>query len=371
MRTPADFRLEEVDGLCRIVASGAWTALLVNRVSTRLSEAVAQNTDLVIDLSAVTRLDTAGALAVVRATKGDIGPERIAARPETRHLLALVAAAVALDKPVPQRHRPFHQMVERVGRGLYSIGDDFYGTMVFNGNLLAAVGRAILNPRKVRWAACFSLVERAGLDALPIVAVTTFFIGAVIALLGANMLSQFGAQVFVVELIGIAILREFNVIITSVLLAGRSASSFAAEIGAMKMSQEIDAMRVLGIDPFDSLVLPRFFALLFSIPILTFVATIAGLLGGMLVTWMVLDLSPSFFFQRILENVGITHFWIGMSKAPVMAAVVAAIGCRQGMDVGGDVESLGRRVTSAVVQAIFSIILLDAGFALIFMEMDI
>ena len=131
----------------------------------------------------------------------------------------------------------------------------------------------------------------------------------------------------------------------------------------MKMSQEIDAMRVLGIDPFDALVLPRFFALLFSIPILTFVATIAGLLGGMLVTWIVLDLSPAFFFQRILENVGITHFWIGLSKAPVMAAVVAAIGCRQGMDVGGDVESLGRRVTSAVVQAIFTIIVEQAVLA--------
>jgi phospholipid/cholesterol/gamma-HCH transport system permease protein len=223
----------------------------------------------------------------------------------------------------------------------------------------------------VRWAACFSLVERAGLDAMPIVAMTSFFIGAVIALLGANMLSQFGAQVFAVELIGIAVLREFSVIITSVLLAGRSASSFAAEIGSMKMSQEIDAMRVLGIDPFDALIIPRFFALLFAIPILTFIATLSGLLGGMLVTWSVLDLGPSFFLQRIVENVGITHFWIGMSKAPVMAAVIASIGCRQGMEVGGDVESLGRRVTSAVVQAIFSLILIDAVFALIYMELDL
>jgi phospholipid/cholesterol/gamma-HCH transport system permease protein len=262
-------------------------------------------------------------------------------------------------------------MIERVGRGLYGVYDDVVATLTFNGNLLVAAGRAIIQPQKIRWAACFSLVERAGLDALPIVAVTTFFIGAVLALLGANMLAKFGAQVFVVELIGIAVLREFNVIITSVLLAGRSASSFAAEIGAMKMSQEIDAMKVLGIDPFDALVLPRFFALLFAIPILTFVATVSGLFGGMLVTWVVLDLGPAFFFQRIVENVGATHFWIGMSKAPVMAGVIAAIGCRQGMEVGGDVESLGRRVTSAVVQSIFSIILIDAVFALIYMELDI
>jgi phospholipid/cholesterol/gamma-HCH transport system permease protein len=139
----------------------------------------------------------------------------------------------------------------------------------------------------------------------------------------------------------------------------------------MKMSQEIDAMRVLGIDPFDALIIPRFFALLFAIPILTFIATLSGLLGGMLVTWSALDLGPAFFLQRIVENVGISHFWIGMSKAPVMAAVIASIGCRQGMEVGGDVESLGRRVTSAVVQAIFSLILIDAVFALIYMELDL
>ena len=174
-----------------------------------------------------------------------------------------------------------------------------------------------------------------------------------------------------VELIGIAVLREFNIIITAILLAGRSASSFAAEIGSMKMSQEVDAMVVMGVDPFEALVLPRFLALLFTIPLLTFVATLAGLVGGLIVTWGVLDLGPAFFLQRILDNVGAVHFWIGLSKAPVMAVVIAAIGCRQGMEVGGDVESLGRRVTAAVVHAIFSIIMIDAVFALIYMELKI
>ena len=139
----------------------------------------------------------------------------------------------------------------------------------------------------------------------------------------------------------------------------------------MKMNQEIDAMRVMGVDPFEALVLPRFLALLITIPLLTFVATIAGLAGGLLVSWLVLDLSPNFFIQRIVENVSITHFWVAMSKAPVMAVVVAGIGCRQGMEVGGDVESLGRRVTAAVVHAIFSIILIDALFALLYMELKL
>ncbi len=223
----------------------------------------------------------------------------------------------------------------------------------------------------MRWAAVFALAERAGLDAIPIVATTTFFIGAVVALLGANILSDFGAQVFVVDLIGIAVLREFNVLVTALLLAGRSASAFAAEIGAMKMKQEIDAMQVLGVDPFDALVLPRFMALLFITPLLTFVATLAGLAGGLVVTWGVLDLGPTLFLQRMIDDVGVMHFWVGLSKAPVLAGVIAAIGCRQGMEVGGDVESLGRGVTSAVVQAIFATILIDAIFALIYMKLDI
>ncbi len=251
------------------------------------------------------------------------------------------------------------------------LGRDLLDTLAFAGHLLVVLGRAIANPRRVRWAAVVSQMERAGLDALPIVAITSFFIGAVVGLLGANMLRQFGAEVFAVELIGIAVLREFNIIITAVLLAGRSASSFAAELGSMKMNQEIDAMHVLGVDPFEALVFPRFFALLFTIPLLTFVATLAGLLGGLVVIWSVLDLGPTFFLQRLIDNVGVQQFWIGLSKAPVMAAVIAGIGCRQGLEVGGDVESLGRRVTAAVVHAIFAIIMIDAAFALMYMELDL
>jgi phospholipid/cholesterol/gamma-HCH transport system permease protein len=156
-----------------------------------------------------------------------------------------------------------------------------------------------------------------------------------------------------------------------VLLAGRSASSFAAEIGAMKMNQEIDAMQVMGVDPFEALVAPRFWALFVIMPVLTFVAMLAGLAGGLVVTWATLHLSPIFFVQRIAANVGVHNFWIGMSKVPVLASVIAVIGCRQGLEVGGDVESLGRRVTAAVVHAIFAIILLDAVFAMVYSELNV
>jgi phospholipid/cholesterol/gamma-HCH transport system permease protein len=202
--------------------------------------------------------------------------------------------------------------------------------------------------------------------------VTNFFIGAVIAFLGADLLTQFGAGVFAVELIGVSVLREFAVVITSVLLAGRSASSFAAEIGSMRMNQEVDAMQVMGVNPFQALVIPRLAALIVMLPLLTFVGMVAGLFGGMLVTWSQLSLGPAFFLQRLVDNPDMfTHMMVGLSKAPVFAIVVAAIGCRQGLAVSGDVESLGRRVTAAVVQAIFAIIFLDAVFALIYLELDI
>lgn len=371
MERPADFSVMDDESGCAVRLSGDWTGACLGPAGGALAEALAQKSAKSFDLTQVRRLDTAGAYALVRATKGRIDPKAIEARPEMVRLIELVVGAAAVKATGRPAPRGFHEMTIRIGRGVVNLAREAFETLVFAGHLLVVLVRSILNPRRVRWAACVSLAERAGLDAVPIVATATFFIGAVVGLLGANTLRQFGAEVFAVELIGIAVLREFNIVITAVLLAGRSASSFAAEIGSMKMNQEIDAMKVLGIDPFEALVFPRFAALLITIPLLTFVATLAGLFGGMMVTWSVLGLGPAFFLQRIVDNVGPTHFWIAMSKAPVMAAAIAGIGCRQGMEVGGDVESLGRRVTAAVVHAIFAIIMIDAAFALLYMELDL
>jgi phospholipid/cholesterol/gamma-HCH transport system permease protein len=369
MEHPADFQLLEAEGRLTAELSGDWTSRSLGGAADRLKSALAARRPAVVDLRRVGRCDTSGAYAVVRAVGEAKVP--VEARPETQRLLDLVSRARAKEAPAAPRDSLWNGFLVRLGRGLVSLLLEGYETMAFNGRILAALGRVLANPRRFRWAPFVSLAERAGLDALPIVAVTSFFIGAVVGLLGAHMLTQFGAQVFTVELVGIAVLREFSIIITAVLLAGRSASSFAAEIGSMKMQQEIDAMRVMGVDPFEALVLPRFLALLFTIPLLTFIAALAGLGGGMIVVWSLLGLSPDFFFQRIVDQVGANHFWIGLSKSPVMAIVIAGIGCRQGMEVGGDVESLGRRVTSSVVHAIFSIIMIDAIFALIYMEANL
>ena len=372
MPQAADFRIETSEAGVVAVLTGDWTAVEMGRAAQRLGKVLADTETCKVDLSQTGRFDTSGAYEVHRALGGATDDSRILAPPEIQRLFKMVADASKAEPDARRRRsRPFHDLFDRIGRGVVDFGGSLVDLIIFNGHLWVAIGRAMANPRKIRWIAVFSLAERAGLDALPIVATTTFFIGSVVGLLGANLLRQFGAQVFAVELIGISVLREFNVLITALLLAGRSASSFAAEIGSMKMNQEIDAMRVLGVDPFDALIFPRFLALLMTIPLLVFVATLAGLAGGLLVTVTVLNLSPTVFFQRLVDNVGLTHFWVGMSKAPVMAVVIAAIGCKQGLDVGGDVESLGRHVTSAVVQAIFSAILIDAVFALIYMKLNV
>jgi phospholipid/cholesterol/gamma-HCH transport system permease protein len=375
MEKPADFKVLADDRHAAVALSGDWTTDALGDAPQRLGQAARGHAGITVDIRRVRRLDTAGAFALLRALGPDFDVSTIHARPESQRLLHLVAAATAVKPVLTVRPRGFHELTVRIGKGVMHTAYEMVDTMAFLGHLLVVLARMpvylFTDPKRIRWAAMFTMAERAGLDAIPIVAVTSFFIGAVVGLLGANMLRQFGAEVFSVELIGIAVLREFNIIITAVLLAGRSASSFAAEIGSMKMNQEIDAMKVMGVESFEALVLPRFMGLLLTIPLLTFVATLAGLFGGLVVVWTVLDLGPTFFLQRIVDNVGWQHFAIGMSKAPVMAAVIAGIGCRQGLEVGGDVESLGRRVTAAVVHAIFAIIMLDAGFALIYMKLNL
>ncbi|MBV8681618.1 MAG: ABC transporter permease [Caulobacteraceae bacterium] len=371
MSGSADFHIEPLDEGRTAILTGDWTAVGMGDAADRLADSLRREKGIRLDLTQVGRCDTSGAYGVIRAAEAGAVPQPVVASAGVQQLLTLVSNALKVDRTPQPVRRPFYELMQRVGHGVFDTVDSVVDFMVFNGHLLVATGRALANPRKIRWASVFALAERAGLDAIPIVSLTSFFIGAVVGLLGANLLRKFGAQVFAVELIGVAVLREFDVLITALLLAGRSASSFTAEIGAMKMNQEIDAMSVLGVDPFDALVFPRFAALFLTIPLLVFVACLAGLAGGMLVSIAVLGLNVPGFLHRLLENVGPTHFWVGMSKAPVMALVIAGIGCREGLEVGGDVESLGRHVTSAVVQAIFFAILIDAVFALIYMELDI
>ena len=213
-------------------------------------------------------------------------------------------------------------------------------------------------------------MEQVGLDAVPLVFVLNFLVGAVIAFLGANVLRDFGATIFVVELVNISFLREFAVLLTAIVLAGRTASAFTAQIGAMKSREEVDAMRTIGLDPVDVLVIPRVTALIVMLPLLTFIAMVAGLLGGLTVGALSLDIPPQAYLARMEQTMEIRHFFVGMAKAPIFAVVIALIGCLEGLQVKGTAQSVGERTTSAVVQCIALVIVLDAMAAMWFMYMD-
>ncbi len=360
------------DGAAKLRLTGDWTTTALGKLPRDLGRDLDGRTIKSIDTSELGRFDTAGALALVQASSGRLPKGAWKERPEAGRIYEMIEVLERKSAPAPKRPDPFTRSFAKVGRGVYDFGAEAMLSLSFLGRLMTAVVEAAKHPGAIRWPAWFSQAERAGLDAIPIVMVTNFFIGAVVAFIGVDLLTDFGAQVFAVQLIGVAMFREFAVVIASVLLAGRSASAFAAEIGSMRMNQEVDAMQVMGVNPFQALVVPRLAALVLMLPLLTFLGMIGGLLGGLVVCWSTLNLGPAFFFQRLVEVGGMSqHMMVGLVKAPVFALVIAAIGCRQGMSVAGDVESLGRRVTAAVVQAIFAIILLDAVFALIFLELNI
>ncbi len=264
----------------------------------------------------------------------------------------------------------FRRMLERLGYSVEDYSKEVLALVAFGGLTLQTMVRTVLNPSRVRMTSTVHHMEQVGLDAVPLVLLLSFMVGAVIAFLGATVLAEFGAEIFVVELVGIAFLREFGVLLTAILLAGRTASAFTAQIGAMQSGEEIDAIRTLGLDPIELLVLPRLFALLVMLPLLTFLAMMAGLLGGLVVCAGKLGLSPEVFISRLHENVTATHFFVGLSKAPLFAIVIALIGCLEGFQTQGTAQSVGERTTSSVVQTISLVILLDALAAMFFMEMD-
>ena len=241
----------------------------------------------------------------------------------------------------------------------------------FIGAVIVTLGRTVANPRRFRMIPFVHHMEKSGFDALPLVCLLTFLIGAVVAQQGAVQLRQFGAEVFTVNLIAIIFLREVGLLLTAIIVAGRSGSAFTAEIGSMKMREEIDAMRTLGLDPMEMLVLPRVAALTVTLPLLTFIADIMGLIGGGFVVFFMLDMSPGVYISRVQDAVDFWTFGVGLVKAPFMASVIALVGCRAGLAVTGSAESVGAMTTSSVVRSIFLVIILDALFAMFFTAVGI
>lgn len=327
---------------------------------------------VIFDFADLTRMDTAGAYILTRTIGCHDGfCRKWSVRNATEGQIGLMyAAADAAVGMAPPLAKPWYALFERLGQGTMRGLSETYDTLAFFGQFMATMLKMILQPQRIRWKSVVSLIESVGLDAVPIVAVLSFFIGAVLAFMGSDLLEVLGFKVYVVDLVGVAVLREFAVLITAILLAGRSNSAFTAQIGSMKMRQEIDALKVIGLDISETIVAPRALACLVSAPILTLVAMLSGLIGGLLVAWSQ-DISPVLFTARLTEVVDLKHFWVGMVKAPVYGLVIAIIGCRHGLAVEGSVESLGMRTTTSVVQAIFTIIVLDAMFAMLFLKMGV
>ena len=327
-----------------------------------------------IDLKDLGRVDTAGASLLIAL----VGPEVLtslvqqdSALPrEQRTLLRTVADAIQNNPaPEPQSPSPVAQFLTETGKTVEAIWHLLYLLAGFIGQILATLFVILPKPSRWRVTPFVAAIQNTGLNALPIVALLTFLVGAVVAFLGATVLKEFGATIYTVNLVAFSFLREFGVLLAAILLAGRTASAFTAQIGAMKVNEELDAIRTMGLDPVELLVIPRVLATMVSLPILTFVGMLAGLVGGGMVCALSLDISPAQFMAIVERDIALKHFLVGISKAPVFAFLIAAIGCLEGFKVGGSAQSVGVHTTSSVVQSIFIVILLDAVAALFFMEM--
>ncbi len=355
--------------------AGDWTLAHYSELEHAIAPlATSLGADVSIDLSRLGALDTAGASLLVCL----LGAKRLSAlaREATdlpvaqRALLQTVGTAMDAyhEPPKPSRPSSVTVLLERIGRTVAHVWRQQLQLLGFIGLTLETLARNLLRPRRWRITSLVSHVEQTGLDAVPIVALLTFMVGAVVAFLGSTVLSDFGATVYTVDLVAFSFLREFGVLLTAILMAGRTASAFTAQIGSMKANEEIDAIRTLGLDPIELLVLPRVLALLVSLPMLTFVAMIAGIVGGGMVCALVLDISPAMFLTLLKSDIEVRHFLVGLVKAPVFAFLIAVIGCLEGFKVGGSAQSVGEHTTSSVVQSIFVVILIDALAALFFME---
>ncbi|OUL16376.1 ABC transporter permease [bacterium AM6] len=323
-----------------------------------------------IDATGIELLDSAGVLQVLRvAHRADLSEDALQFRPDHQALVCTIEE-VADDRPKPKRDFGVLAALERLGVSVHATGHNIKALCSFLGENLVKGARLVKEPRRFRLTATVHQMEQVGLDAVPLVALLSYLVGAVIAFLGSTILRDFGAEIYVVELVNIAFLREFAVLLTAIVLAGRTASAFTAQIGAMKAREEIDAMRTLGLDPIDLLVLPRLVALLLTLPLLTFIAMVAGLAGGITVGAFDLDIPPQMYIARMHETMEVRHMLVGLSKAPVFALVIGLIGCLEGLKVEGTAQSVGERTTSSVVQTISLVIIIDAFAALWFMHMD-
>jgi phospholipid/cholesterol/gamma-HCH transport system permease protein len=367
----------EQPGSLTLTVSGEWLVETAAEIDRRLRALrLPADRRVTIDLSGVDRLDTAGAWLLLR-TERDLAAsghavEMLNLRPNLAPLIEQVRAA---GSNAPVRHpRPAHHtligFVGRIGQISVSLVARAYSLLGFLGVVSATAVRLIRDPRRLRLTAVVAQMEQTGVNALPIVSLLTFLIGIVIAYQGADYLRFYGLESYTVQLTAASILRELGVLLTAIILAGRSGSAFTAQIGTMRVTEEIDALRTIGLDPIEVLVLPRLFGLMLTLPMLTLCANFMGIFGGFLMAWARLGISVPEFFDH-LSTLYAWSYWIGLIKSPFFAVIIAVTGCYEGFQVERSAESVGRLTTLSVVEAIFLAIVIDAGFSIFFSALQI
>ncbi len=366
MREWADFTAETAaDGATTLALTGPMVVASIGVIDRRLRalpETVAR-----LDLSGVTAIDTVGAWVIWRVAS-DNSASISGASEQAQRLIAAVKGASGEGEMHPHRLPLFERVADAVGRFVSGTGHGSIGILGFLGAVLLGIGRLIRHPSQFRGKALIRQLELVGVSALGIIGLMSFLIGIVIAQQGAVQLRQFGAEIYTINLTGRLSLRELGVLMTAIMVAGRSGSAFAAQIGTMKLTEEIDAMRTIGVSPVEALVIPRVLAAVLMMPLLGFYAAACSIIGGAFLGSMTLEIPFITFLTRIQEVVPLHDVWVGLIKAPVFGLIVALAGCYQGMQVKGNAEEVGLRTTMAVVQAIFMVIVLDAFFAVFFTE---
>jgi phospholipid/cholesterol/gamma-HCH transport system permease protein len=364
---------EKTPGGVRLILSGGWTidagAKLEHEADAMLGAANGGGGKALIDLSELDHMDTAGAWLIDRSRQAleahGIAAEIVGARPE--HTILLEEAHFRpTDTPGRVEHPTLTSLLADVGSSVYGAGSDIVNGVAFLGRAVSVGLMVLIHPLRWRWTSTVYHLEAFSLRGAPIILLINFLVGAIVAQQGIFQLARFSATPFTVDLIGILVLRELGVLLTSIMIAGRSGSAITAEIGAMKMREEIDALTVMALDPMEVLILPRVMALVLALPLLTFLADIAALIGGGCVAWAYGDISPLVFIERLQDAIGINTFAVGLIKAPFMGLTIGLIAAVEGFAVAGSAESLGSRVTDSVVKSIFMVIVLDGLFAMFF-----
>jgi phospholipid/cholesterol/gamma-HCH transport system permease protein len=364
-------------GRIELAAGGPWTVAHARSLDGLIDETVRTappEQPITIDMRSVTALDTYGAWLIerlIRAREQGTGRAHLDGLPERyRALYDEISGTEREALPARPKQSSILRYVTHLGEATVRVGNAFVDFASMLGAIMISLVRVIANPKSFRIAPTVHHLDRVGWQAVPIMVLITFLIGCIIAQQGFFHFRKFGADAYVVDMVGILVVREIGVLIIAIMMAGRSGSAYTAELGSMKMREEIDALRTMGRDPVDVLILPRIIALVIALPILTFLGSIAALYGGGLVAWLYGGMSPEIYIGRLREAVSLTHFEVGMIKAPFMALVIGVVACTQGLAVKGSAESLGRETTASVVKSIFLVIVLDGLFAVFFAAVD-